>query len=177
MAELVGLAGRVAGRLAGWQAGRLAGRLDGWMDGWMEGWLAGWLTDWLSTRRVRSTAGLEGDGGWSLAGGWLGWRRRWSEGGVTKGGETNGVRTAVTAEHRASGDCHPSGICCVTCAPSLAEAMRSRATGQTGCGQGGRRLRSTVRPSHTRSCRIASTVWGPTARGHLAGRSAHRDPH
>ena len=130
-----------------------------------------------SARRVRSTEGLEGDGGRSLAGGWLGWRRRWSEGGVTKGEETNGMRTAVTAKHRASGDCHPSGICCVTCAPSLAEAMRSRATGQTGCGQGGRRLKSTVRPSHTRSCRIASTVWGPTARGHLAGRSAHRDPH
>ena len=121
--------------------------------------------------------GGEGDDGRSLAGGWLGWRRRWSEGGVTKGEETNGMRTAVTAKHRASGDCHPSGICCVTCAPSLAEAMRSRATGQTGCGQGGRRLKSTVRPSHTRSCRIASTVWGPTARGHLAGRSAHRDPH
>ena len=96
---------------------------------------------------------------------------------MAKGGETNGARTVVTAEHRASVHCHPSGICCASCAPALAEAVRSRATGLTGCGQGGRRLENAVRPSHTRSCRVASTVWGPTAEGHLAGRSAHRDPH
>ena len=73
------------------------------------------------------------------------WRRRWCEGGITKGGETNGVRAVVTAGHRASEHCHPSGICCEACAPTLAEAVRSRATGQTGCGQGGRRLMSAVR--------------------------------
>ena len=80
---------------------------------------------------------------------------------MARGGETNGARTVVTAEHRASEHCHPSGICCASCAPALAEAIRSRATGLTGCGQGGRRLENAVRPSHTRSCRVASTVWGP----------------
>lgn len=83
----------------------------------------------------------------------------------------------VTAEHRASEDCHPSGMCRASRTLALAEVVCGRTTGLTGCGQGGRRLMSAVRPSHTRSCRIASTVWGPTAGGHLAGGSTHRDPH
>ena len=87
------------------------------------------------------------------------------------------MRTVVTAEHRASEDCHPSGMCCASRTLAPAEAVCGRTTGLTGCGQGGRRLMSTVRPTHTRSCRIASTVWGPTAGGHLAGGSTHRDPH
>ena len=43
-----------------------------------------------------------------------------------------------------------SGMCCVSRTQALAEAVCGRTTGKTGCGQGGRRLNSAVRPSFPR---------------------------